>query len=89
MIGADGTLTVATHDRLLRVHLDTRKIDVLLANGFWGGLYPNSMIVAPSGAVYLGMRHGVVEVKRIDTVYNAKWLIPHSDFDRVPRDGFK
>ena len=56
--GTDRTLTVATDDRLLRVHLDTRKIDVLLANAFWGGLYPNSIVVGPSGAVYFGMRHG-------------------------------
>jgi hypothetical protein len=87
--GSDGTLTVATHDRLLRVHLDTRKIDVLLSNAFWGSLYPNSMILAPSGTVYLGMRHGVVEVERIDAAYKAKWLIPHPDFDRPPDVGIE
>ena len=86
MNGTDGTLTVATHDRLLRIHIDTRKIDVLLANAFWGGLYPNSLVVAPSGAVYLGMRHGVVEVERVDSVYKIKWLIPNSDFDQQPGD---
>ncbi len=78
VIGSDGTLAVATHDRLVRVHLDTRKIDVLLDGAFWGGLYPNSMILAPSGAIYLGMRHGVVEVEKIDGVYQAKWLVPNS-----------
>lgn len=87
--GTDGTLTVATDDRLLRVHLDTRKIDVLLANAFWGGLYPNSIVVGPSGAVYLGMRHGVAEVERVDKVYRAKWLIPDSDFDQLPCGGIK
>lgn len=29
-----GTLTVATHDRLVRVHVETRALDVLLTNAF-------------------------------------------------------
>ena len=74
--GADGTLIVATHDRLLRVHLETRKIDVILGNAFWGGLYPNSMILAPSGAIYIGMRHGVVKAERIDAAYRGQ--VAHS-----------
>ena len=80
MNGTDGTLTVATDDRLLRVHLDTRKIDVLLANAFWGGLYPNLIVVGPSGAVYLGMRHGVAEVERVDksTGLSGSFRIPIS-----------
>ena len=84
MVGADGTLTVATHDHLVRVHLKTRKIDVLLDNAFWRSLYPNSMVLVPSGALYLGMRHGVAEVKNVDGVYQAKWLVPNPDFDRRP-----
>ncbi len=86
---ADGTLTVATLDRLLRVHLDTRKIDVLLNEAFWGGLYPTSMILTPSGSIFLGMRHGVVEVEKIGTVYKANWLIPNPDFDRILPPGFR
>jgi hypothetical protein len=86
VVGADGTLTVATHDRLVRVHLDSRKVDVLLENGFWGGLYPKSIVVAPSGTIYLGMRHGVAEVAKIDGESKARWLIPNSSFDRRPDD---
>jgi hypothetical protein len=89
VMGADGTLTVATHDRLLRVHVGTRKLDVLLRDAFWGGLYPRSMMVAPSGTVYLGMRHGVARVDKTGTAYEAFWLLPNAEFDRVPEAGFR
>jgi hypothetical protein len=85
-LGTDGTLTLATNDRLLRVHLESKQIDVLLKDAFWGGLYPESMIVAPTGAVYLGMRHGVVEVEKVGATYKANWLIPSPEFDRPRLD---
>ena len=88
-MGIDGSLTVATEDRLLRIHLDTRGIDVLLKESCWAGLYPNSIILAPSGSVYLGMRHVVVEVKKEGAAYKAKWLIPNPEFDRPPREGIR
>jgi hypothetical protein len=81
VVGTDGTMTVATTDRLLRVDLKTRKIDVLLKDAFWGGLYPKSMIVAPSGSIYLGMRHGVAQVEKRGGAYEATWLIPDVTFD--------
>jgi hypothetical protein len=89
VLSAERILTVATNDRLLRVHLETRKVDVLLSNAFWGGLYPKSMIVAPSGTVYLGMRHGVARVEKQGEAYHAKWLLPSREFDRPPQDGFR
>ncbi|SIO02252.1 hypothetical protein SAMN05444166_2077 [Singulisphaera sp. GP187] len=89
VIGADGALIVATHDRLLRVHLDSGSIDVLLKDAFWGGLDPKSMILAPSGAIYLGMRHGVTQVEKMGAAYRAKWLIPNAEFDRRLPEGFR
>jgi hypothetical protein len=59
---------------------------VLLKDAFWGGLYPESMIVSPEGSVYLGMRHGVVEVEKVGATYKANWLIPNPEFDRSSRD---
>lgn len=84
-----GLLTVATHDRLLRVNLATKAIDVLLKDAFWGGLCPVSMILTPSGTVYIGMRHGVAGVEKRSGSYTAHWLIPNPDFDRPPQDGVK
>jgi hypothetical protein len=90
VISSDGTtLTVATHDRLLRVHVGARKLDVLLDGAFWGGLYPNSLIVAPSGTIYLGMRHGVARIQKTGTTYEARWLIPNLEFDQPFKAGFR
>ncbi len=89
VVAPDGLLTVATHDRLLRVNLVTKGMEVLLANAFWGGLYPTSMVIAPSGAVYIGMRHGVAEVEKAGGAFRAKWLIPTVEFDRAHAEGFR
>lgn len=80
---ADGTLIVATWERLLRVHLATRKVDVLLRDAFWAGLYPDSMAVTPAGTIYLGMRHGVARVEKRGGAYRVDWLLPSPDFDRI------
>ncbi len=88
----DGTLMVATHDRLLRIHPGTRELEVLLADAFWGGLGPNSVIHPPSGSIFVGMRHGVVEVEKIGAVYNPKWLIPNAEYGRAAEkhpEGFR
>lgn len=89
VLASDGLLTAATHDRLLRVNLVTKRIEVLFKNAFWGGLYPTSMVIAPSGAVYMGMRHGVVELKKAGDIFRAHWLIPNIEFDRPFPPGFR
>ena len=89
VIGADGTLTVATNDRLLRVDLTGKKIDVLLKNAFWGGLYPESMILTESGDIYVGMRHGVAKIEKMKRSYQVKWLLPNLEFDRPRPPGFR
>ena len=88
-MGIGGSLTVATENRLLRIHLDTGGIDVLLKESCWVGLYPHSMILAPSGSVYLGMRHVVVAVEKEGAAYKAKWLIPSPEFDRPTEEGIR
>jgi hypothetical protein len=80
---ADGTLLVATWRRLLRVNLTTKKVDVLVAGAFWGGLYPTSMVVTPRGTTYLGMRHGVAKVEKQGGTYRVDWLLPTADFDKT------
>jgi hypothetical protein len=80
--GPDGTLLVATYDRLLRVDLGSKKREVLAEDACWQDLYPKSMILTPSGTVYLGMRHGVAEIAKEGTVYKVTWLIPDAEYDR-------
>ena len=89
VLSPDGFLTVATHERLVRVHATTGKLDVLLSDAFWGGLYPNSLAVAPSGTVYIGMRHGVARVEKAGAGYEARWLLPSREFDRGDNEGFR
>jgi hypothetical protein len=86
MQAQDGNLIVATFHGLLRVDPRTKKVDVLLANAFWGGLGPTSIIQSPSGSILIGMRHGVVEVEKIGSVYNPKWLIPDAEYAKAAKE---
>ncbi|HTE19355.1 MAG TPA: hypothetical protein VK689_13355, partial [Armatimonadota bacterium] len=71
----------ATEHRLLRV--DTRgTVTVLLDNAFWGGLYPHSIVRAPNGTIYLGMRHGIARLTRRANEYSMEWLVPNRAFLR-------
>jgi len=82
---ADGSILVATTDRLVRVHLD-QKMDVLLSDTFWGGLYPRSMVRDSSGVMYLGMRHGVARITPQKKGFSIKWLLPNEAFvDAKPK----
>ena len=84
---ADGSLLLASHDRLLRIDPSTRKVDVLVKNAFWGGLYPTSMIVAPTGEIYIGMRHGVARVESQAKAWKVQWLLPNRRIvEQEPKD---
>ena len=88
--GADGSLVVATTDRLLRVVPADRRVEVLLDDAFWKELYPNSIVLIPGGTFYLGMRHGVVKIEKKDMAYKVIWLLPNNEFaDMKPKEGFK
>ena len=67
----DGSLVVATYNRLLRIFPTSKKTDVIVDNAFWGGLYPNSLVIAPSGTVFVGMRHGIAKVEKKGKSYKA------------------
>jgi hypothetical protein len=73
----DGSIIVATSAELLRVQLNKKKT-VLLSGSSWSGTYPNSMVRAPSGNLYLGMRYAVVKITRNKSAYKAQWLIPNA-----------
>ena len=73
---SDGSLLVATYNRLLRIFPASKKIDVIVDNAFWdGGLYPNSLVMAPSGTIFVGMRHGIAKVEKNGKSYKVFWLI--------------
>ncbi len=84
---ADGSLIVATTRRLLRVVPASKKVEVILDDVFWGGLYPNSMVITPAGVTYLGMRHGVAKVeKEKGGSRRLRWLLPNKAFDEKEID---
>jgi len=76
----DGSLVVATTGRLLRVFPATKKVEVLLDRAFWGGLYANSLVIAPAGTIFVGMRHGVAKVETGKTSPKVSWLLPNQAF---------
>lgn len=79
-LGDDGSLLIATTRRLLRVVPSDRTIEVIHDDAFWGGLYPNSLVVTPGGAIYLGMRRGVARVEKKGGEYRVVWLLPNRAF---------
>jgi hypothetical protein len=79
---ADGSLMIATTDRLLRVNPASKKVDVLIYDAFWGILYPNSMVITADGSIYVGMRHGVAKIEKTKGgSYRVRWLLPNKDFE--------
>jgi hypothetical protein len=76
----DGSLLIATTDRLLKVVPSDKTVEVLHKDAFWGGLYPNSIAVTPGGTIYLGMRHGVAKLDKKGGEYKVVWLLPNQDF---------
>lgn len=78
---ADGSLVVATSERLLRLQPETLKVDVILPHLPWKLAYPNSMVIDPSGTIYVGMRRYVARIKRQKTAYRLRWLVPDQAFE--------
>jgi hypothetical protein len=77
MKDTDGSLVVATTERLLRIFPASKKSVVMVDKAFWGGLYPNSMVITPAGTIFLGMRHGVAKVEQKGASYKVSWLLPN------------
>lgn len=82
-----GSLLIATTERVLRVSPTEKKVEILHDGDSY---YPNSMIVAPSGAVYIGMRHGVAKLEQQGGSYKSRWLLPNKAFvDMKFKEGFR
>jgi hypothetical protein len=72
---ASGDYVIVTSDMLLRVNLE-KELSVLVPNGDWGSLYPNSVAIADDGYIYVGMRQFVVKCKLSRSVQNFAFLVP-------------
>lgn len=87
----DGALLVVTHTRLIKANLLTKTVDTLMYQAFWDGLYPNSVAISDSGAIFIGMRHGVAKIEKKQGTYKSSWLLPSKEFaDKYSyKPGFK
>jgi len=81
----DGTMLVTLSNSLVSVGPD-RKMETLLGDAPWGGLYPNSSILsADEERLYIGMRQFVGEYDF--TTNKLRLLIPSKAFlNKLPKD---
>ena len=82
----DGSLFVATTHQLLRIVPASKTKVVLVDHVFWSGLGPNSMVIARSGTIFMGMCHGVAKVEKKKTSYKVSWLLPNKEFAEQKHD---
>ena len=76
----DHSLCVATYSGLLAVSL-TGKVEILVPENTWDGLFPNSVVVdAVSGIAYVGMRQFVVRVNLRNKKQAPDFLVPGLNF---------
>jgi hypothetical protein len=76
----DDRFCIATSDMLLAISLE-KHMEILLPNGQWGGLYPNSIAIDADGRnVYIGMRQFVVRYVLGDKEHRTHVLVPALSF---------
>lgn len=86
----EGSLIVVTSQRLVKVILDSKKTLTLLDKMFWEELYPNSMVITPSGDIFIGMRQGVAKIEKKGQSRQISWLVPNKKvLDEKWKPGFK
>jgi hypothetical protein len=77
LLDRDGSLLIASFKDLVRVRMNGQAETLLPeARVCWKYLYPGSMIVLPSGDIFLGMRFAVTRLRKTVTGYEPFWLIP-------------
>lgn len=76
---SSGDYVIVTSDMLLRANLD-KELTVLVPNGDWGPLYPNSVAIADDGSIYIGMRQFVVKCKLSRSVQGFTFLVPNKSW---------
>ncbi len=71
---SETTWLILTSDALFRFS-DGERMEKLVAVNY-SSLYPNSMVLDPSGDIFIGMRHFVTHLKKTRIGYEEEWLVP-------------
>ena len=81
----DGTMVITLSDSLVSIGSD-HKIQTLLPDAPWRGLYPNSSVLSPNEEkLYIGMRQFVAEFDL--TTKKLRLLIPSNQFlNKLPKE---
>jgi hypothetical protein len=72
---SNDSFLILTTKSLVRVKLSGTMVKILSTR--YGQLYPNSMVVSPSGIIYIGMRHFVTRLTPTSDGYLEEWLVPN------------
>ena len=79
----NGAFLVVTSRQLVRVspsETPGKAAAALVPQGFWDYLYPNSLVAAPNGDLFIGMRGGVARLTKSNSAksgaYEMRWLTP-------------
>lgn len=78
---SDGSIIAMTNDRLLKITPTTKKIEILIADGYWGAI--DSMTIA-DGVIYVGTWCGVIKIVKKGEAYQMCWLLPDKEFGMKP-----
>jgi hypothetical protein len=70
------SIILALTDQLVRIQLVDKKVDLLVDEAFWRGLYPTSIVAASPHTCYVGMRHGVAKIDLRRKGGAVTWLTP-------------
>ncbi len=82
-VGYNNGLWIIAGSRLLYYSYDDVLIE-LINDGFWHRVSgPNSMVIDENETIFLGMRHGIIAIKKGQKDYEIKWLIPNPDFSHL------
>lgn len=81
----EGTFLIVSNTALLTV-TTAGKVTYLVSEAFWSYLYPFVPLATPNGDIYIGMRFGVVRVRKQSGEYNVKWLLPNQLFQAAQFD---
>jgi hypothetical protein len=76
---SSGNYVIVTSDMLLRVNLK-KEVNILIPNGNWGTLYPNSVAIDDDGFIFIGMRQFVARCKLGKGVQSFEFIIPDTSW---------
>ncbi|MBC7797437.1 MAG: hypothetical protein H7Z37_11230 [Pyrinomonadaceae bacterium] len=76
VVESSESLLVLTGDSLVRVK--TSGSNEKLFSTRYNYLYPNSMIVSPSGVILVGMRHFITRLTPTSGGYQEEWFVPNN-----------